>query len=483
MFNQLKLKYGIFLGYLVLLLLVIVAYTVGYISTLTVAKQGSITYKYNQTLIKINKLCKQISKMQRSARDYLIVKNDTSLRHFEEAVAEYNETSLFLAKMINDPTQKKNLQKLSDCFKKIEEVYRAVIILEKEDKKEQATQLFIESKAIDLSSEIENLGNKFEKRGEEILQAQKSISSSTVSILENFVILGTIFTIVFSIGICLMISSSISKTITKTINAIASTSTEFATTVAQYEGIASHQVTMVNEITTSINELGSSSKQLAEYFKSAITAVQKISSLTNESNEIFKQTIESMTSLKDKVRLIADQMLKIGEQYGQIVTVAELVKDIATQINMLGLMQTVEAARVGENGKEFAVSASEVRKLAVENKKFAEQIKTIVSEIQKSTNSTTMTTEEGTSKVEEVTKLSYKIEDFFYALTESINLLFSNSQQALLNSRQQSVAINQVVSAINTINSGAKETASGISQTKIGIQKLNQAAQKLKKMV
>src|SRR3989304_8865194 len=181
MFKQLKLKYGIFLGYLVLLLLVIIAFTVGYFSTLTVAKQGSITYKINQSSIKINKLYKQISKMQISALEYLTTKNNISLRNFEEAVAEYNETSLFLAKTVNDPAQIINLQKLSGCFKKIEEVCRAVIVLKKEDKKEQAIQLFIESKAVNLSSEIENLGNKLEKRGEEILQSQKSTYLSTLS--------------------------------------------------------------------------------------------------------------------------------------------------------------------------------------------------------------------------------------------------------------------------------------------------------------
>ncbi|MFB5556997.1 methyl-accepting chemotaxis protein [Bacillus cytotoxicus] len=72
--------------------------------------------------------------------------------------------------------------------------------------------------------------------------------------------------------------------------------------------------------------------------------------------------------MREKVTLVSD--------------IAQIIKDISSQTNILSLNAAIEAARVGEHGRGFAVVAEEVRRLAnnVENaiKKINSNVESIV---------------------------------------------------------------------------------------------------------
>ena len=197
----------------------------------------------------------------------------------------------------------------------------------------------------------------------------------------------------------------------------------------------------------------------------------------------MQQTLTAMTTLKEKVGSIADQILRLSEHTSQIGNITNLVGDLANQTNLLALNAAVEAARAGEHGRGFAVVAGEIRKLADQSKKSAERINALLLDIQKSTNSTVMATEEGTKTVDEGMLLVGRTGDAFNTSATAINGTFESVQQITLNMRQQAAAIRQVVDAMNSLNIGAKETATGISQTKVGVETLVDAAQNLKAMV
>ncbi|WP_424924261.1 methyl-accepting chemotaxis protein [Bacillus cytotoxicus] len=78
--------------------------------------------------------------------------------------------------------------------------------------------------------------------------------------------------------------------------------------------------------------------------------------------------MEALYSLREKVTLVSD--------------IAQIIKDISSQTNILSLNAAIEAARVGEHGRGFAVVAEEVRRLAnnVENaiKKINSNVESIV---------------------------------------------------------------------------------------------------------
>jgi methyl-accepting chemotaxis protein len=281
----------------------------------------------------------------------------------------------------------------------------------------------------------------------------------------------------------ILLSNRATQFVQKIANAIASSSAEIATTVEQQDRTISEQASSVTETTTTVNELGSSSRQAAEQAEASASGARQALSLAENGTKAVQQTLSGMSSLKDKVNGIANQIVSLSQQTGQIANVSDLVADIANQTNMLALNAAVEAARAGESGKGFSVVAGEIRKLADQSKKSAEKINNLVSDIQAEINKTVMVTDEGTKTVDEGIRLAESTAYTFVGVSDSINNVFLNSQQISLSAKQQAVAIQQVLSAMNEINLGAKESAIGMNQVKNSTQELNKAATDLKEIV
>lgn len=84
---------------------------------------------------------------------------------------------------------------------------------------------------------------------------------------------------------------------------------------------------------------------------------------------------------------ITDQLAQLVSFSKDIGAVAEVIKEIAAQTNMLSLNATIEAARAGDQGRGFSVVAEAVRKLAERSalsaKDIALKVKINQSEIEK----------------------------------------------------------------------------------------------------
>ena len=296
-------------------------------------------------------------------------------------------------------------------------------------------------------------------------------------------ILLTLALLIVCVALSWFFFRSVRLPLSSVVNALSTASTQMAASINQQERIATQQAASITETTTTMEELGASSRQSAEQAELAATGAQQALDLAQEGAVRVEETVQSMVTAKQKVGLIAERILLLSEQTGQIRSITDLVSDFANETRMLAMNAAVEAVRAGEHGKGFSVLAMETRKLADESKRSASRINSLIGEIQKATDSTVMATEEGSHSMEKGMLASRNTTETFHEVAQSIGHASQGAQQISLNVRQQSVAIRQVTEAVQSINTGAREAATGMAQVKLGIQTLNNAAQTLKRMI
>jgi methyl-accepting chemotaxis protein len=104
-----------------------------------------------------------------------------------------------------------------------------------------------------------------------------------------------------------------------------------------------------------MDELGAASQQSAKQAQAGPeSGPQALKSAERETLAV-EQTLESMIILKENVKAIAQQIMRLNEPTNQIGNISSVVTNLANQTNILALNAAVEAVRAGENAKGFNV--------------------------------------------------------------------------------------------------------------------------------
>lgn len=513
MFTNLKLRNQMVLGYGLPLAIAIAGFMViTYQSTQKVSRSFENVELIQAQILTLNEITHSSLGLVREARGYLVNGNPEYLNRYYTAVSTF-ENLVDEAKVLYVlPEDEKVIQEMIELTRNYITFFTEVRTVYDAGKTEEAIELWTNSNGMELVIRFKELTQEFEAKQKALLIEENEKSIHTLQALLIWSILGCFILLGIAAIVALIISSSIARVIRQETNAIASASSQIASTVEQHERTLSQQATSVNETTATMTELGSSStltaeqaqfsennaNQVLQLAESSVQGAQEVLNLADRGIQAVERTREGMLVLTDKVEAISLQILRLSEQTNQISNITSLVSDLAGQTNMLALNAAVEAVRAGENGKGFSVIATEIRKLADQSKTSAQKISTLVVNIESAINSTVTVTEDGKRKAEESITLSRETADAFSKVAEAINEVILTNQEASLNAindvvlnsrqislttKQQAVAINQVVTAMNDLNQGATETVNGINQTKIGIHKLNETAQNLNALV
>lgn len=196
------------------------------------------------------------------------------------------------------------------------------------------------------------------------------------------------------------------------------------------------------EVTNSIFSIGEQSKEVGNNIEemlkkltSGSTGLENVTDDLMDGVKNFQGLIERFKSIS---RSYHEDMGVIEETVGQINNFTEDITDLADQTSILAINASIEAARVGEKGKGFAVIAGEVQELSRKSKNIADQINDRIKE-------TAVTVDESFSKQSEHIESAIKVMEESQSSLERVSEVILSQTKNVTDSTKETEKLSSTV--------------------------------------
>ena len=232
---------------------------------------------------------------------------------------------------------------------------------------------------------------------------------------------------------------------------VANASAEIAVASSDLSNRTENTSTALQEASASMEQLGASVRINAEHTQQADQLASAASKVATQGGEVVGRVIDTMKSIDDASSRIAD--------------IISVIDGIAFQTNILALNAAVEAARTGDQGRGFAIVASEVRNLALRSADAAKEIKALVdTSVQRVQLGSTLVTQAG-STMQAVVSSIHQVTDLMSAISQA--------------NHEQSASVAQLGQAVSLIDQSTQQNVALVEETAASADSLRMQAQEM----
>lgn len=267
-----------------------------------------------------------------------------------------------------------------------------------------------------------------------------------------------------------------SREITSTLNASAA---QIRASTQEQAASVEQQLAALQETAATADEITHSGARIAARAQEVIQAAQAAVQTSTSGLRAVAEAARAMDAIREQGEIVASNIVALSEKTQAIGDIITTVNDVSERSHLLALNAAIEAAAAGENGRSFAVVASELKVLADQAKEATLQVRSILGEIQRGINASVMLTEEAVKRVAVGRERSDVTERTIEEITASVQESVQTFQQIVASTNQQQIGIEQVMGALQNIRQASQQTAAGTRELEVAAANLAELSSQL----
>jgi methyl-accepting chemotaxis protein len=142
-----------------------------------------------------------------------------------------------------------------------------------------------------------------------------------------------------------------------------------------------YQGTQIQQTKETVDFLLSNIDKVSQEADESAKAGENTSQAVGMGVKAMEQMLATMKTLEKSVTDTWQIVEELGKHSERIDGVVDLIKDIASRVNVLALNAAIEATRAGESGKGFMVVAKEIRQLAKNTGDATQEVNTLIGSV------------------------------------------------------------------------------------------------------
>jgi len=246
---------------------------------------------------------------------------------------------------------------------------------------------------------------------------------------------------------------------------------------------AAHQADATSAMASAIEEMTVSSNNIAESAQLTEGDSRVAMSQANQGDERVQHASAAIGKIAATVSSASDRIRALDARAAQVSSVANVIKEIAGQTNLLALNAAIEAARAGEQGRGFAVVADEVRKLAERTAEATTQIESMIAGIQGDTAAAVEAMSAALPEVQQGVSLADEAQASLREIATGAGRTLERVREVVESTREQSAASTSIAQRVEQISQMVEETSATIKGTAETADQLKKIAVNLKDQI